>query len=307
HVALPQVYSHASEFPDIAGLISRLRVNASVIQFKFQDTVSAFLAGTYAPATGGPNVPCMFYVDYKNRIWAYYHLDGIAEMDDAYGATWLDGEQERLRASGQRAAREPDPEAPFTVVDLAYRRMNMDPWTPLPDDRLFRTLVASTPTNYPYSAKLWRRPSVSGRACGSAGEGAAGRPGTAPAAAAAGEGGSVPQGRQVSTRDTEMSGTASDNSTPAHLQKVNANVTGSYHPSFLPGPYLCPVWADINSVDLYDLGTCNLLELAMPELLAAKHLFCAALDINPDSIDERTNLATVPGLANWVHRCLCSA
>ncbi|KAJ1717969.1 hypothetical protein LPJ61_006994, partial [Coemansia biformis] len=67
---LSLIYSFADAFSDVGNLMSRLRANASVIQFKFQDTVSAFLADTYAPATGGPNVPCMFYVDYKDRIWA---------------------------------------------------------------------------------------------------------------------------------------------------------------------------------------------------------------------------------------------
>ncbi|KAJ1718033.1 hypothetical protein LPJ61_006926 [Coemansia biformis] len=256
----------------------------------------------------------MFYVDYKDRIWAYYHLDNIAEMDDVYGATWLRGERERLQVTrpkaGPRAgAKSEDGESaaardrPFSVVDMAYRRMTLDPWTPLPDDSPFQTLIACGSLNYPYSSKMWRRTSGNRRSGGAAS--AADGPNSKPRSS--GDADDSQRRQSVGPRGSEASGTSSDNSMPAHLQHANANVTGSYHLSFLPGPYMCPVWSDINSVDLYDLGACNLLELVMPELLAVKHVFCKALDINPDSIDDTTSLATVPGLANWVRSHLYAA
>ncbi|KAJ1758105.1 hypothetical protein LPJ58_002966, partial [Coemansia sp. RSA 1591] len=280
--SLSTIYGHLSDFSDVSGLVSRLRSNASVVQFKFQDTVSAFLSDTYAPATGGPNVPCLFYVDYKDRIWAYYHLDEIAEMDDVYGATWLLDEPARLHTpeSQHRAAENGidfiNYDKPFSVIDLAYRRINMDPWIPhCDDDELFNGLITSSHTNYPYSVKSWHKP---------------GRPAKAPEPAT--DGLSVDDSQKPPR--SESSHTPSETSAQMPAPHVNANVTGRYHCSQVPGPYLCPIWADINSVDLYDVGACNLLELAMPELLAMKHVFCRALNISLDSVDEKTNLATIP-------------
>ncbi|KAJ2852513.1 hypothetical protein IWW36_000141 [Coemansia brasiliensis] len=288
--SLSAICGQLCNFSDISGLISRLRPNASVVQFKFQDTVSAFLADLYAPATGGPNVPCLFYVDYKDRIWTYYHLDEIAEMDDVYGATWMSGEPDQLHTPESRARAAKNGvdfinyDKPFSVVDLAYRRINLDPWTPEKDSTLFQVLVAHAQTSYPYSAKSWSKP--------------------ARVSKPASEGHEATDDLLNRSSRGELSCTPSENSTQAHSWQPTANVTGRYHPSFLPGPYLCPIWADINSVDLYDVGVCNLLELAMPELLAMKHVFCQALDISTSSVDERTNLATIPGMADWVRSCL---
>ncbi|KAJ2617207.1 hypothetical protein H4S08_000422 [Coemansia sp. RSA 1365] len=315
---LSKIYGHLSNFTDINGLISRLLTNASVIQFKFQDTVSAFLASTYAPATGGPNVPCIFYVDYKDRIWVYYHLDEVAEMDDVYGATWLRDEPERLHTPESRA-REAEKGVdyisygkPFSTVDLAYRRINTDPWIPMPDDELYHGIVSLETTSYPYSAKNWCKPGRASACANKMGDAAASTTAGAPSGAncgndkepSLGSPNEAQHGPKVGARAYESSRTPSESSTQAFALQANANVTGSFHTSYLPGPYLCPIWSDINSVDLYDVGSCNLLELAMPELLAMKHVFCEALDINPESVDERTNLATIPGLANWVRDCL---
>ncbi|PIA13743.1 hypothetical protein COEREDRAFT_89266 [Coemansia reversa NRRL 1564] len=311
-------YGHLSNFTDINGLISRLLTNASVIQFKFQDTVSAFLASTYAPATGGPNVPCIFYVDYKDRIWVYYHLDEVAEMDDVYGATWLRDEPERLHTPESRA-REAEKGVdyisygkPFSTVDLAYRRINTDPWIPMPDDELYHGIVSLETPSYPYSAKNWCKPGRTSTCANKMGDVVAST--TAGAASEAycsndkepslGSPNEAQHGSKTGTHVYESSRTPSESSTQAFALQANANVTGSFHTSYLLGPYLCPIWSDINSVDLYDVGSCNLLELAMPELLAMKHVFCEELDISPESVDERTNLATIPGLANWVRNCL---
>ncbi|KAJ2719775.1 hypothetical protein GGI07_005000 [Coemansia sp. Benny D115] len=294
------VYGSLSEFSDINGIMSRLRANASVIQFKFQDTVSAFLADTYAPATGGPNVPCMFYVDYKDRIWVYYHLDEIAEMDDVYGATWFRDEPESLSTPSSRArAIESGVDSgscdkPFSVVDLAYRRINQEPWIPLIGDESYINLVSYNDCIYPYSSKTWRkRVDSRGQLVQETDvNNQYQQPGTRPE-------------RHGSTEDNSLSpeGTTS---TQAFAAQANANITGRFHSSYLPGPYLCPIWADINSVDLYDVGACNLLELVTPELLVFKDLFCQDLGLDPNSIDERVSLATVPGLANWVREMLYS-
>ncbi|KAJ1719001.1 hypothetical protein LPJ53_006154, partial [Coemansia erecta] len=292
---LASVYGHLSEFTDVTGIMSRLRANASVIQFKFQDTVSAFLADTYAPATGGPNVPCIFYVDYKDRIWAYYHLDEVAEMDDVYGASWLEGEPERLHTPATRARAiesNVDPAShnkPFSVVDLAYRRINQEPWIPLIGDETHRSLVNYGDCSYPYSSKTWRkRVDSSGRLVHDV-ECQDGQP--QPAVGAPHDGSSL---------------SPSDTSTQAFITQANANITGRFHMSYVPGPYLCPIWADINSVDLYDVGACNLLELVTPDLLAVKDMFCKDLGLDPESIDERVSLATVPKLSNWVRQMLFS-
>ncbi|KAJ2158690.1 hypothetical protein GGF46_003586 [Coemansia sp. RSA 552] len=310
---LSTIYGHLSEFADVTGLVSRLRPNASVVRFKFQDTVSAFLADTFAPVTGGPNVPCIFYVDYKNRIWVYYHLDEIAEMNDVYGATWLRNEPNKLQTaeSKVRAADRGidfvNYDKPFSVVDMAHRRINMDPWIPLPGDSdsagLYQDLAATSSINYPYSAKTWRRKSVAAARTGSAGGNVEEPEQQEEDEAPPPEQPTQPQQPSLARAAGEsMSHASSENSANAFVQmRDNANVTGRYHTSYVPGPYLCPIWSDINSVDTYDVGACNLLELAMPELLAMKHAFCKALEINPDSIDEKTNLASVPGLANWVH------
>ncbi|KAJ2361415.1 hypothetical protein IW150_007247 [Coemansia sp. RSA 2607] len=273
--------------------MSRLRANASVIQFKFQDTVSAFLADTYAPATGGPNVPCIFYVDYKDRIWAYYHLDEVAEMDDVYGASWLEGEPEKLHTPATRArAIESgvDPAShnkPFSVVDLAYRRINQEPWIPLIGDETHRPLVNYGDCSYPYSSKTWRkRVDSSGRLIHDV-ECHDGQP--QPVVGAPHDGSSL---------------SPSDTSTHAFITQANANITGRFHMSYVPGPYLCPIWADINSVDLYDVGACNLLELVTPDLLAVKDMFCKDLGLDPESVDEKVSLATVPKLSNWVRQKL---
>ncbi|KAJ1947789.1 hypothetical protein GGF37_000166 [Kickxella alabastrina] len=305
---LATVYGQLSEFSDISGVMSRLRANASVIQFKFQDTVSAFLADTYAPATGGPNVPCMFYVDYKDRIWTYYHLDEIAEMDDVYGATWFRGEPESLNTPTSRARAiecGADPgsyDKPFSVVDLAYRRINQDPWIPLIGDESYANLVNYNDCDYPYSAKTWRKRANS--------------PGHMPHEL---DGQDRPQcnhngqnqQRQEQKDDDddnleEGRSSPSETGTQAFVSRANANIAGRFHMSYLPGPHLCPIWADIKSVDLYDVGACNLLEIASPELLAVKEVFCKDLGLDPNSIDERVNLATIPGLSNWVHRRLYS-
>ncbi|KAJ2782471.1 COBW domain-containing protein 1 [Coemansia interrupta] len=292
---LASVYGHLSEFTDVTGIMSRLRANASVIQFKFQDTVSAFLADTYAPATGGPNVPCIFYVDYKDRIWAYYHLDEVAEMDDVYGASWLEGEPEKLHTPATRAhAIEGgiDPGShnrPFSVVDLAYRRINQEPWIPLIGDETHRSLVNYGDCSYPYSSKTWRkRVDSSGRLVHDF-ECQDGQP--QPVMGAPHDGSSL---------------SPSDTSTQAFITQANANITGRFHMSYVPGPYLCPIWADINSVDLYDVGACNLLELVTPDLLAVKDMFCKDLGLDPESIDERVSLATIPKLSTWVRQKLFS-
>ncbi|KAJ2393030.1 hypothetical protein H4S02_000452, partial [Coemansia sp. RSA 2611] len=293
---LSTIYGHLSDFSDVSGLVSRLRPNASVVQFKFQDTVSAFLADTYAPATGGPNVPCLFYVDYKDRIWAYYHLDEVAEVDDVYGATWLRDEPERLHTPESRRRAEESGldfinyDKPFSAVDLAYRRINLDPWMPLDeDDELFQGLLTRSQVDYPYSVKTWRKPARVQT--------------TADVAEGMVRQESGEEDLPKRNSQAESSHTPSEASA-MYAQQVTANVTGRYHSSYLPGPYLCPIWSDINSVDLYDVGVCNLLELAMPELLAMKHVFCQALGISPRSVDEKTNLAAIPGMANWVRSCL---
>ncbi|KAJ2356890.1 hypothetical protein GGF43_001790, partial [Coemansia sp. RSA 2618] len=265
--SLSSIYGHLSDFADVSGLVSRLRPNASVVQFKFQDTVSAFLSDTYAPATGGPNVPCLFYVDYKDRIWAYYHLDEIAEMDDVYGATWLLDEPARLHTpESQRRTAEIgvdfiNYDKPFSAVDLAYRRIHMDPWMPLADDdHMFQVLLAGPELNYPYSLKTWRKSSNKPRDSQHA------------ATATTTTSTTTADDAQKSLR-SGSSHSPSENSTHGFAAHANAsaNLTGRFHTSYLPGPYLCPIWADIDAVDLYDVGVCNLLELAMPELLAMKH------------------------------------
>ncbi|KAJ1990298.1 hypothetical protein GGI25_004454 [Coemansia spiralis] len=305
---IASLYGSLSEFVDISGLVSRLRVNASVIQFKFQDTVSAFLADTYAPATGGPNVPCMFYVDNKDRIWVYYHLDEIAEMDDVYGATWLKKELEsqcltpspKARAADSKKADQTNYDKPFSIVDLAYRRISRDPWVPLPSDSWYSTVISFGETKYPYSFRDWRK--QKGRADSNSGNGGK-QPECADSKAESFS------NRVENSRSLEASCTHSDISNGPNVltREANANVTGSFHASYLPGPFMCPLWADINSVDLYDVGVCNLLELVTPELLAMKDIFCKDLGINPETIDEKVNLASIPGLANWVRSCLYKA
>ncbi|KAJ1667036.1 hypothetical protein IW140_002248 [Coemansia sp. RSA 1813] len=287
------IYGSLSEFADISGLVSRLRANASVVQFKFQETVSAFLADTYAPATGGPNVPCLFYVDYKDRIWVYYHLDEISEIDDVYGATWFRNElesQHALLPAAKGSANNAEMlnyDKPFSVVDLAYRRVSLDPWFPLPNDMWFTDVVSFHEVSYPYSFRSWRTHTAGGR------------------------GGSKEPKESSNTKKAENPNasvgtfyTHSDSSTNAIGLKANANATGSFHPSYIPGPFMCPIWADINSVDLYDVSVCNLIELVTPELLAMKDIFCKDIGINPDTVDEKVNLASIPGLANWVRSCL---
>ncbi|KAJ2350389.1 hypothetical protein GGH91_000161 [Coemansia sp. RSA 2671] len=289
-------YGNLREFHDVTGLLSRLRSNGNVIQFKFQDTVSAFLADTYAPATGGPNVPCIFYVDYKDRIWAYYHLDEIAEMDDVYGATWFRGEPESLHTPASKARAimsgidTTSYDKPFSVVDLAHRRINMEPWMPLPTEVAFSSLVSFSEPDYPYSVRTWRKH----RADKAQGQGS-----NAPRTAAK----VMDEGRCYSFGGGRTFD-SSDNSTPAFVRQENANTSGRYHDSYLPGPYLCPIWADINSVDLYDVGVCNLIELATPELLVFKDVFCKDLGIDSSTINEKVNLASIPGLANWIRRCI---
>ncbi|KAJ2747918.1 hypothetical protein GGI20_000005 [Coemansia sp. BCRC 34301] len=297
------IYGNLREFFDITGLLSRLRVNGSVIQFKFQDTVSAFLADTYAPATGGPNVPCIFYVDYKDRIWAYYHLDEIAEMDDVYGATWFRDEPDSLHtpASKARAAMSgidtTSYDKPFSVADLAHRRVNMEPWMPLPSETAFSSLVSFVEPSYPYSTRTWRKRRTAGDNSAAENQGASSK--------------SLPHAAGNSLDDGSACGfgggrtfDSSDNSTPPFVEQNNANTSGKFHASYLPGPYLCPIWADINSVDLYDVGVCNLIELATPELLVFKDVFCKDLGIDSSMINEKVSLATIPGLANWVRNCL---
>ncbi|KAJ2493148.1 hypothetical protein IWW37_000798 [Coemansia sp. RSA 2050] len=289
-------YGNLREFHDVTGLLSRLRNNGNVIQFKFQDTVSAFLADTYAPATGGPNVPCIFYVDYKDRIWAYYHLDEIAEMDDVYGATWFRGEPESLHTPASKARAimsgidTTSYDKPFSVVDLAHRRINMEPWMPLPTEVAFSSLVSFSEPDYPYSVRTWRKHGA---------DKAQGQGSNALRTVAR----NMDEGRCYSFGGGRTFD-SSDNSTPAFVRQENANISGRYHESYLPGPYLCPIWADINSVDLYDVGVCNLIELATPELLVFKDVFCKDLGIDSSTINEKVNLASIPGLANWIRRCL---
>ncbi|KAI8323047.1 hypothetical protein GQ54DRAFT_332773 [Martensiomyces pterosporus] len=309
-LAMCTLYGHLSHFADTNGLISRLRANASVIQFKFQDTVSAFLTDTYAPATGGPNVPCLFYVDYKDRIWVYYHLDEIAEMDDVYGATWLRDELQSLQISDSIPSLDKPFRAncnydkPFSAVDLAYRRINLDPWMPLPGDGWYKKLISSSEHQYPYSSKTWRKRATACKATASENAPAGSKPReTADARNEPSKGYSF-SSRVEDLRTINSSRTPSEASTQGYIPQGNANVTGRFHASFLPGPYMCPIWADINSVDLYDVGSTNLLELATPELLAMKDVFCKELGIDPSSIDEKVNLSTVPGLANWVRSYL---
>ncbi|KAJ2884044.1 hypothetical protein FB639_002039 [Coemansia asiatica] len=301
---LASLYGHLSEFDDLNGIMARLRANASVIQFKFQDTVSAFLADTYAPATGGPNVPCIFYVDYKDRIWVYYHLDEIAEMDDVYGATWLPGEPEQVQTPSSRARAIESGiscmshSKPFSVVDLAYRRINQEPWIPLIGDEMYRELVNYNDSGYPYSSKIWKkRVDSSGRLVhdDESQDGQTQKQ-------------QQQQQQQQQSYQQQASGvrgeasslSPSETSTQAFINQANANITGRFHLSYVPGPYLCPIWADISSVDLYDVGCCNLLEVISPELLAIKEEFCRDLGLDPDSVDENVNLVTVPGLARWV-------
>ncbi|KAJ2062440.1 hypothetical protein GGI17_002442 [Coemansia sp. S146] len=296
---LSTFYGQLSEFYDVTGLLSRLRSNGSVIQFKFQDTVSAFLADTYAPATGGPNVPCIFYVDYKDRIWAYYHLDEIAEMDDVYGATWFRDEPESLHTPASKARAimsgidTTSYDKPFSVADLAHRRINMEPWMPLPTEVAFSSLVSFSEPDYPYSTKTWRK-----RRTNKA-EGQGGNDNSVPRTVA----NNVDDSRCYSFGGGRTFD-SSDNSTPPFVKLENANTSGRYHSSYLPGPYLCPIWADIKSVDLYDVGVCNFIELATPELLVFKDIFCKDLGIDPSTINEKVNLASIPGLANWVRSCL---
>ncbi|KAJ2450373.1 hypothetical protein GGF42_004503 [Coemansia sp. RSA 2424] len=313
------LYGNLSEFYDVTGLLSRLRANGSVIQFKFQDTVSAFLADTYAPATGGPNVPCIFYVDYKDRIWAYYHLDEIAEMDDVYGATWFRDEPESLHTPASKARAimsgidTTSYDKPFSVADLAHRRMNMEPWMPLPSETAFSSLVSFSEPNYPYSTRTWRKR----RADSSTNTAEHHHHGGNSSGAADGcNYNSVPRAAAASSsldedRAYNFGGgrtfDSSDNSTPPCMLQRNANTSGRYHDSYLPGPYLCPIWADINSVDLYDVGVCNFIELATPELLVFKDIFCKDLGIDSSTINEKVNLASIPGLANWVRSCLFMA
>ncbi|KAJ2827443.1 hypothetical protein GGI24_002642 [Coemansia furcata] len=291
---LSTFYGQLSEFHDVTGLLSRLRSNGSVIQFKFQDTVSAFLADTYAPATGGPNVPCIFYVDYKDRIWAYYHLDEIAEMDDVYGATWFRDEPESLHTPASKARAivsgidTTSYDKPFSVADLAHRRINMEPWMPLPTEVAFSSLVTFSEPDYPYSVRTWRKRRNKAEDDAS----------VLRAAAKSADDGRCDSFGGGRTFDS------SENSTPAFVKQENANTSGRYHESYLPGPYLCPIWADIRSVDLYDVGVCNFIELATPELLVFKDIFCKDLGIDPSTINEKVNLASVPGLANWVRTCL---
>ncbi|KAJ1905075.1 hypothetical protein LPJ81_002127 [Coemansia sp. IMI 209127] len=294
------VYGSLSEFADISGLVSRLRANASVVQFKFQETVSAFLADTYAPATGGPNVPCLFYVDYKDRIWVYYHLDEISEVDDVYGATWYRNELESQHAMLSRAKGSTgnsellNYDKPFSVVDLAYRRVGLDPWFPLSDDSWFTDVVSFHERSYPYSFRSRRAHAVDSGGVGS------NTNNKLPKKSSSG-------GVQKAETPNVSIGTFythSDSSTNAIGMRANANATGSFHPSYVPGPFMCPIWADINAVDLYDVSVCNLLELVAPELLAMKDIFCKDIGINPDTVDEKVNLASIPGLANWVRSCL---
>ncbi|KAJ2909212.1 hypothetical protein GGI21_002108 [Coemansia aciculifera] len=318
--AMSSLYGNLSEFYDVTGLLSRMRNNASVIQFKFQDTVSAFLADTYAPATGGPNVPCIFYVDYKDRIWAYYHLDEIAEMDDVYGATWFRDEPESLHTpeSKSRAIMSgidtTSYDKPFSVADLAHRRMNMEPWMPLPSETAFSSLVSFSEPNYPYSARTWRKHRVDSSGNNNAAEHQDGNNSSAAggcnnnnnsgsSGVPRGPGNSLDEDRACSFGGGRVFD-SSDNSTPPFALRNNANISGRFHTSYLPGPYLCPIWSDINSVDLYDVGVCNLIELATPELLVFKDIFCKDLGIDASTINEKVNLASIPGLANWVRNCL---
>ncbi|KAJ1818972.1 hypothetical protein LPJ75_001300 [Coemansia sp. RSA 2598] len=299
--SLASLYGHLSEFDDLNGIMARLRANASVVQFKFQDTVSAFLADTYAPATGGPNVPCIFYVDYKDRIWVYYHLDEIAEMDDVYGATWLPGEPERMQTPSSRARAIQSGiscvshSKPFSVVDLAYRRINQEPWVPLIGDEVHGEFVEYPENGYPYSSKIWKK-----RADGSGRQTQSGELRDGQKQQTQQQTQQQQQEQASSARREGSSLSPSETSTQAFINQANANITGRFHLSYVPGPYLCPIWADISSVDLYDVGCCNLLEVISPELLAIKDEFCRDLGLDPNSIDEGVNLATVPGLAHWV-------
>ncbi|KAJ2665314.1 hypothetical protein IWW48_000202 [Coemansia sp. RSA 1200] len=306
---LPSMYGCLSEFADISGLVSRLRTNASVIQFKFQDTVSAFLADTYAPATGGPSIPCLFYVDYKDRIWVYYHLDEISEMDDVYGATWLRTEPESLRAPKTKPRTQTKAIAaaaggkagllgygkPFSVVDLAYRRISQDPWFPLRGDNWFANVVSFDETSYPYSFRNWRKQKK---------ESDGGCNNQSKESLATGATGKKPENTSASVGGTFYTHSNGSTNAIGMRTNANANATGSFHTSYVPSPYMCPIWSDINSVDIYDVGVCNLLELVAPELLAMKSVFCKDLGINPDTVDEKVALASIPGLAGWVRNCL---
>ncbi|OLY83730.1 hypothetical protein AYI68_g2123 [Smittium mucronatum] len=60
--------------------------NNSVVKFKFLETINAFLAAPYAPVIGGPNVPCLFFIDYKHRIWVYYHLEDVFASNNLYNS-----------------------------------------------------------------------------------------------------------------------------------------------------------------------------------------------------------------------------
>ncbi|OMH83330.1 hypothetical protein AX774_g3164, partial [Zancudomyces culisetae] len=68
----------------------------SFIRFKFQESVSAFLAAPYAPVLGGPNVPCLFYVDFKHRVWVHYQLDEIPALDLSYEKSTSNAYDSRL-------------------------------------------------------------------------------------------------------------------------------------------------------------------------------------------------------------------
>ncbi|KAJ2066440.1 hypothetical protein GGI08_001867 [Coemansia sp. S2] len=181
---------------------------------------------------------------------------------------------------------------PFSVADLAHRRINMEPWMPLPTEVAFSSLVSFSELDYPYSTKNWRKH----RASKAEGQG---NDNSAPRTAV---------NNADDSRSYNFSGgrtfDSSDNSTRPFVKQENANTSGRYHSSYLPGPYLCPIWADIKSVDLYDVGVCNLIELATPELLVFKDIFCKDLGIDSSTINEKVNLASIPGLANWVRSCL---
>ncbi|PVU99378.1 hypothetical protein BB559_000777 [Furculomyces boomerangus] len=73
--------------------------NCFVTQFKFLETINAFLAAPFAPMVGGPNVPCLFYVDYQHRVWVYYHLNSILDLGSTYGSTIIsNGTQKGTKA-----------------------------------------------------------------------------------------------------------------------------------------------------------------------------------------------------------------
>ncbi|KAJ1932344.1 hypothetical protein EC988_009490 [Linderina pennispora] len=224
-------------------------------------------------------------------------------MDDVYGATWFREEIPNLqltdekREEMQKSNQKYNYDKPFSIVDLAYRRINLDPWMPLPGDDWYNKLVSSNEHQYPYSSKTWRKMSSVCRKQESQPSNTSDAP------------------KEKSAANFEMHledlRTFDTNHAPSEVStqgrsigQINANVTGRFHTSFLPGPYMCPIWADIESVDLYDVGSCSLMELATPELLAVKDIFCDELGIDPESVDKRVNLATIPGLANWVRSCL---